>query len=82
MLIEIKKMLEARKILSLYELSVHFDVDPSAMDQVVQLLIDKGEVKKKDLNCGSKGCGGCSSGSCDPSKMVFYERISSDADNL
>ena len=75
MLVDIKKMFQERKILSLYELSIHFEVESSAMEQMLERLIDMEEVKKKDLNCESQACGGCSSASCDPAKMIFYEKV-------
>ncbi len=69
MLRDIKQLCSERKRISLYDLSIHFDVELSAMEKMIDKLIAKGSVKKQEF----KVCGGCAGGCCDPSKNVMYE---------
>lgn len=70
MISDIKKYMKERKIVSLSDLSVHFAVDETALEKIMELLIEKGIVVRKD--CTGK-CSECSSTCGQVSKMVFYE---------
>jgi len=55
MLIEIRDLIKERKMLSLRDLSIHFKMDKSAIEPIVECLIQKGDIKKTlDQTCA--GC--------------------------
>lgn len=74
MLSAIKKMFALQNTISLYDLSLHFDVDKSAMEKMLEVFIRKGKLRKKDLEgCNGKSCGGCSENNHEPAQMILYE---------
>ncbi len=74
MLTEIRDLIVERKIISLYNLSLYFNVDERAMEKMVDLWIKKGKIKKTETeeSSFSNKCKGCTNKTC-YSKMVFYE---------
>ena len=73
MIIEIKKYIDEKKFVSLLALAQHFQSDISAIEKIMEPLIEKGYVKKID---GSKrACAGCLSPCADPSQMIYYEKV-------
>jgi len=74
MLTEIKKLFTKYKSISLYDLSLHFEMEALAMQQMLEIWIKKGKLEKKDLSCLKVSCAGCVKNNCEPSKMIFYER--------
>lgn len=57
MLSEILRLLESRGAMSLRELAIHFRVEPSALEGMLELLERKGRVERLDSRC--RGCKGC-----------------------
>ncbi|MDP8264819.1 MAG: FeoC-like transcriptional regulator [Candidatus Aceula lacicola] len=74
MLIKIKELFEKQKILSLEELSIHFQVDPTAMEKMLDILIKKGVIRKKSIECRSASCASCAQ-SCASEKFILFERL-------
>ncbi|NQU38793.1 MAG: hypothetical protein HQ523_02465 [Lentisphaerae bacterium] len=60
MISQIKKLLRERGPLSLRDLSLHFAMDPDALEPVLKLLVDKQQATVTLVGCSSKGCDGCS----------------------
>ncbi len=56
-LTELKEFVQARRIVSLKEISMHFRTDESAVEAMMERWIRKGVVKKIEMTEGS--CGGC-----------------------
>jgi hypothetical protein len=75
MLTEIKKLLKERESISLYDLSLHFCVEESAMENMMEIFLRKGTAKKADIDCSTGSCGGCVMKTCHPSKMIYYQWI-------
>ncbi len=73
MLTEIKKLLKERKSVSLHDLSLHFNVEESAMEQMMEIFLRKGMVEKTDTGCSTGSCGVCAMKTCYPSKSIFYQ---------
>lgn len=75
MLRDIKSLLRERGRMSLRELSIHFDIETSALDPMMKTLIDSGQVKAintwEESSCG--GCAGCSL--VQREDFVFYETV-------
>ncbi|MBC2695668.1 MAG: sugar metabolism transcriptional regulator [Desulfobacteraceae bacterium] len=67
---DIRKYLSENRIVSLKDLSVHFDIEPDAMQGMLQEWIRKGKVRKcsGEPHC-SYACAQCS----DPAAMELYE---------
>jgi predicted transcriptional regulator len=61
MLLQILHLFEERKTISLNDLSLHFDVDKSAMKSMLNELELKGKICRKRLECETccNGCGAC-----------------------
>ncbi len=72
MITKIKNLFRERKKITLYDLSLIFEMDTKAMEKMLEILIDKGFITKKDINCEMNFCRGCSQ-PCDPSRNIFYE---------
>lgn len=62
MLLQILQLFEERKTISLNDLSLHFKIDRSAMQEMLKELVQKGKLSKLHLECNScsSGCEGCS----------------------
>lgn len=75
MILNIKKMLAQRKRMTLGEIAIHFDVDPVALEPMMQKLVDAG-IARKYKPAEAKKCGGCKicAEKCDIT-MVVYEFI-------
>ena len=72
MLRQIRELLEKHGRLSLRELSVHFSISSDALEPMLDLLIQKGQIRRIDFSCSSgKTCAGCSCASRDD--MLLYE---------
>jgi len=55
MVIEIRDFIKERKMLSMQDLSIHFKMDKSALEPIIDRLEQKGEIKKTlDQKCA--GC--------------------------
>lgn len=75
MLSEIKKWILERKVVSLNEISLHFQVEQSAMDKMMERLEDKGFVRKIKPEACSLACSDCAVQGCKVSQMIFYEIV-------
>ena len=65
MLLEIKRYLEVNRRASLAGLATRFDVDPRAMQSMLDRWVRKGRVRLLPAGatgCGCAGCSGCSAG--------------------
>ncbi|MDD3375190.1 MAG: FeoC-like transcriptional regulator [Candidatus Omnitrophica bacterium] len=74
MLIKIKELFEKQKILSLEELSTYFQVEPTAMEKMLDILVEKGFIQKKVIECKTTLCADCAQ-SCGSAKLVFFEKL-------
>jgi Mn-dependent DtxR family transcriptional regulator len=72
MLTQITAWLRARGSASVAELALHFEVEPAAMEGMLQTLEYKGRVEKI---CGGKcaGCKGCAL--VNPAEAVIYKAV-------
>ncbi len=60
MLREIKQLLEKHGRLSLRELASHFAMSPDTLEPMLELLIQKKQIRLIDFSCSSgKSCSGC-----------------------
>lgn len=75
MLTEIKKLLKERESISLSDLSIHFEVEESAMEKMMEIFLRKGTAKKTDIGCSTGSCGGCTMKTYHLSKMIYYKWI-------
>ncbi len=57
------------KRVCLADLAAHFDVQPEALQGMLELLVAKGRIKRVETPFN---CGGCSK--CDPHQLEIYER--------
>jgi hypothetical protein len=73
MIIEIQKLFEERPSESLYNLSLHFGVEREVMEKMLDVLVSKGRLVRKDVKKEGGHCGKCN-GHCDGSKDILYER--------
>lgn len=68
---DIKKYLVQRKVATLGDVAVHFDIQPDAIRGMMEHWIQKGKVMKHNgQGTCSKGCG-----KCDSSHIEMYEWI-------
>ena len=74
MLIEVKNYLSRQRLASLYELTVHFQVEADVMRGWLTHWMRKGKVCQR-LPCGGcgSGCGGCHAAE----RTEFYEWVGS-----
>lgn len=74
-LAEIKHYLSSQHSATLHDLSVHFDTDPEALRDMLQLWIQKGKIKmiQTEGGCG----GGCSKCTC--ASIETYQWVQSQA---
>ena len=75
MILRIKKLLSKRKRMTLGEIAIHFDVDPKALEPMMQKLVDSGIVRKYKP-AEAKICGGCKicPEKCEVT-MIVYEYV-------
>lgn len=73
---ELKELFDKYTSLSLYDLSLYFDMDKEAMEQMLAMWVAKKKIVKKDLMCSTGACAGCIKTACDISKMVVYQKAS------
>ena len=59
MLSEVKALLKERESMSLRELAIHFSMKSDALKPMLQLLVEKKQVRAEEIGCGA-GCAGCS----------------------
>ena len=61
MLIKILSLFQERNVISLSDLSIHFNTDDDTMQAMLHKLIDKDLIESVDLDCGSysSNCKGC-----------------------
>ncbi len=59
---DIKNILQERKSMSLRELAIHFDMEPDAIEPIMDMLQKKNIVSVLDLKCKTckSSCSGCS----------------------
>ena len=73
MLREIRALLAEHGRLSLRELALHFSISPDALEPMLELLINKGQVRIVSGGCGKGSCAGCSC--ADRADMLLYEIV-------
>ncbi len=56
MVIKILNLLEERKTMSLKELEISLDMQKSAIEDMLQILIRKGKIKELDKDCFNTVC--------------------------
>lgn len=69
---DIRKYLSENKTVTLKDLSVHFDIEPDAMQGMLQEWIRKGKVRKYS---GAPSCSHACTKCSDPAAMELYEWI-------
>ncbi|MCK5131293.1 MAG: hypothetical protein KAR40_03975 [Candidatus Sabulitectum sp.] len=83
MLSEILKLLRECKQLSLQDISIHFRMDISALEPMMEMLTRKGKVKtlaRESTSCSRSGCS-CSRCSCASRESVLmYHTVENPAD--
>ncbi len=72
---EIKQLINERHSMSLRELSIHFKMEPEAIEPALDIIVKKGTVKIVDLKCSSckSSCPGCSE--ANRPDMLIYQAI-------
>ena len=74
MLRDIKQYIKTNRRVSLRDISLHFQVDPNALQPMLDLLMKKGTIRCiKNDNCAS--CGDCTVAGCDKTTMLIYEIV-------
>ena len=72
MLKEVKQLLREHGKLSLRELARHFSMTTDALEPMLDLLIQKGQVQRHEAGCGTP-CSGCTSACRED--MLLYEIV-------
>jgi predicted transcriptional regulator len=75
MLAEIKKCLRERGAVSLNDLAARFQVEESALEKMMEMLIRKGSVKKEKIGCSCNSRACCCVKSCRSAAAVFYRWV-------
>lgn len=77
-LAEIKHYLSSQHSATLNDLSIHFDTDPEALRDMLQLWVQKGKIKmiQTEGGCGGK-CGKCKCASFETYQWVQSQEIRS-----
>ena len=77
---EIKQLINERNSMSLRELSIHFKMEPEAIEPAMELLVKKGTIQIVDLKCSSckSSCSGCSEANR-PDMLIYQFRGQSTA---
>lgn len=57
--------------LSVQEISLALEIDPSALRPMLELLVRKGRIEKVELPCKTSCTGGCTKSDC----MIFYKAV-------
>lgn len=72
---EIKQLINERGSMSLRELSIHFKMEPAALEPALELLVKKGTIQIVDIKCHSckSSCSGCSK--AHRPDMLIYQYI-------
>lgn len=73
MILEIQRLFEERPSESLENLSLRFGVEKGAMEKMLEVLVSKGRLVRKNTKKEDGHCGKCS-GNCRGSGEVIYER--------
>lgn len=70
-LLKIKDYLKSQRLVSLFDLTTRFNVDPEIIRQMLKVLINKGNLRQqqKTSQCGTK----CAK--CHPSMTEMYEWV-------
>lgn len=74
MIFKIKKIIEQEERMSLHDLSLRFRMDEDAIEKMLEVLVVKGRLSRKDLNSSKKHCGGCNVHCHNRTKYIFYEK--------
>lgn len=69
----ILKLLSERGALSVQEISLALDIESSALNPMLDMLVQKGRILKIDLPCKTACSGGCSKSD----SMIFYKSVKS-----
>jgi hypothetical protein len=69
---DVQKLFKERPSESLYNLALHFGIEWGVMEKMLDVLVSKGRLVRKDVKKGEH-CGKCG-GNCHDSKEVIYER--------
>lgn len=72
MIIEITDYLRKYGRASLFDLSVHFQVEEAAMEKLLSTLEARGRIAKMDIKTCAGGCGSCSMSGCTASQWIIY----------
>jgi len=73
MIMEVQKLFKERPSESLYNLALHFGVEKGVMEKMMEVLVSKGRLVRKDIKKEGGHCGKCS-GNCHGAKEIIYER--------
>ncbi|HNV24288.1 MAG TPA: FeoC-like transcriptional regulator [Candidatus Omnitrophota bacterium] len=73
MISEIKKYIDEHPFVSLAALSQHFQVESSAMEKMMEVLLEKAYAQK--LDGSGRSCAGCLSPCAKPEEIIYYEKI-------
>jgi predicted transcriptional regulator len=72
MLVKLKNLIKKRKSVSLTDLSLHFNIEKSAVESMVEMLIKKNMVIKKNINYNCNGgCKGCFIKNCQSEQIIY-----------
>ncbi|PIE51074.1 sugar metabolism transcriptional regulator [Candidatus Fermentibacteria bacterium] len=71
MLRRIQGLLNERGRLSLRELALILDMEASALEPMLEMLVRKGRIEVLDAGCSTRSCTGCSCSSRD--NMIIYK---------
>lgn len=69
----IKNLLRERTSISLRDLSLHFQIEESALEKMMELLVRHGDVSRLETNCSAGPCFGCPVGGGCLSRTIFYQ---------
>ncbi len=74
MLGEIQEYVNKNGAVSLYDLSVRFSVEETAMEKMMDLLVRKGKVNRRECPFCDMACSACPEKDCHPAKVVIYRK--------
>ncbi len=76
MLSEILKFMKRSNQVSLKDIAVHFRMESSAVEPMMDILLRKGKVKLFGAECSSGSCSGCSCSSRE--SMMLYTLVTAE----
>ena len=69
-LIQLKHYMQARTVVPLHDIALHFNTDSETIRPLLQLWMTKGKVVRLNQEKRQSACKGCCS--CDPSTIEIY----------